>query len=115
MDSIFIENFEQNAAHGCYDHERVTPQRFLISAWVCFDTKKSAHTDNLGDTFNYEKLRATIIQVFSGEPKHLIESLAEHIAFDTLQHVGVHSVSVQITKPDIWGDCIPGIKITRTN
>ncbi len=113
MDTVFITQFIQHGIHGCYEHEHAIRQRFMVSAWVQVDTHKSATTDNIDDTFNYEKLRATIIKNFSGERKNLIESLAEAIAQETLAHAGVTEVTVEIIKPDVWGDCTPGIKITR--
>jgi dihydroneopterin aldolase len=46
-------------------------------------------------------------------PHNLLESLAEEIAKQVLQH-SVISVEVEIKKPDVWDDCVPGVKIVRS-
>jgi dihydroneopterin aldolase len=40
--------------------------------------------------------------------------LAETIAFKILENKIVEKVEVKITKPDIWGDCSPGVHISRS-
>lgn len=53
-----------------------------------------------------------IYEVLAQSPHDLVESLAEEIATKVLTH-DVTSVDVKIEKPDVWGDCVVGVKIIR--
>ena len=113
MDTVFIENYTVLAKHGYYKEEHAKKQRFIVSVYAHCDTKSSGTTDDLKKTLNYEVIRSYIHDVLAQPPHNLVESLAESIAKRVLTH-DVTSVEVKITKPDVWSDCTPGIKIVRT-
>jgi dihydroneopterin aldolase/2-amino-4-hydroxy-6-hydroxymethyldihydropteridine diphosphokinase len=113
MDTVFIENCTVTAKHGYYKEEHSKPQRFVVSVHAHTDTKKAGASDDLAQTLNYEHLRRYIHEVLAQSPHDLIESLAEEIAARVLKH-GVDKVDVEIKKPDIWPDSVPGVRITRT-
>lgn len=113
MDIVFIENYIVHAKHGYYKEEHAKQQRFITTVRAYVDTKKAGESDALGDTLNYEKLRFYITEVLN-EPSHdLVESLAESIAHKVLTH-DVRKVEVEVRKPDVWTDCVVGVKIERT-
>lgn len=114
MDRVFIENYTLIAKHGYYKEEHYKPQRFVVSVYADVVKNKSGDTDKLADTFNYEFIRKVIQEVVNGNHHDLLESLAEDMAKKVLTHNIVASVEVKITKPDIWGDCAPGVQIVRT-
>lgn len=114
MDTVFIENYVVEAKHGYYKEEHAKKQRFITSIYAHADTKKAGSTDDLKDTLNYEKLRECISEVLSEPPHDLVESLAESMAQKVLTFQ-VSKVEVEIRKPDVWGDCVVGVKIVRTN
>jgi dihydroneopterin aldolase len=93
--------------------EHSKPQRFKISVWCDIASNTSGQTDELKETFNYETLRSIIQKNILGEHKKLLETLAENIAQGCLQYSLVDKVEVKITKPDIWGDCEPGVWVIR--
>jgi dihydroneopterin aldolase len=114
MDKIFIENYTLIAKHGYYKEEHFKPQRFTVSVWCDIASRIEPGNDNLDDTFNYEHIRKIIKEVVLGDHKKLLETLSEDIAAKILQHSQVVNVRVKIGKPDIWGDCEPGVEIVRT-
>lgn len=112
MDTVFIENYTVVAKHGYYKEEHEKEQRFIVSIHAHTDTKDAGKSDDLKQTLNYEYLRMYIYEVLAQSPHDLVESLAEEIATKVLTH-DVTSVDVKIEKPDVWGDCVVGVKIIR--
>lgn len=112
MDTIFIKNYTIEATHGYYKEEHFKKQTFIVSVCAYVDIKKAGENDDLRETLNYEHLRKYIHEVLSESPHNLLESLSEDIAKKVLVH-NVISVEVEIQKPDVWRDCVPGVKITR--
>ena len=113
MDIVFIENYTIQAKHGYYKEEQAKKQRFITTIYAYTDVQKAGATDDLKDTLNYEKLRQYTGEVLSEPPHDLVESLAEAIAAKVLTH-SISKVEVEINKPDVWGDCVVGVKIVRT-
>lgn len=113
MNKIFIENYTLVSKHGYYKEEHSKPQKFTVFVWCEVEENKSGESDNLKETFNYEVIRKIIQQNILGEHKKLLETLSENIARNILENSIVQSVEVKITKPDIWGDCEPGVWIRR--
>lgn len=114
MDSVFVKNCRVLAKHGYYKVEHSKAQYFVVSVFAKIDVKDAGDTDDLSKTLNYEHIRNYIHEVLEQSPVNLLESLAEQIAEKVLQH-HVISVDVEIEKPDVWNDCVPGVKIVRTN
>jgi dihydroneopterin aldolase len=113
IDKVFIKNYIINAKHGYYKEEHYKPQRFVISVICGVGQNHSGASDDLKETFNYEIIRNIIDEVVRGESKKLLEYLSEKIAEKILIHNIVKSVEVEMHKPDIWGDCNPGVNIVR--
>ncbi len=113
MNQIFIKNYIIEATHGYYKEEHYKPQRFITSVTCNIKENKSGSTDELNDTLNYEYIRMCIDNVIRSDHHKLLESLSEDIASLILENNKVLSVEVEIIKPDIWGDCEPGVHIVR--
>lgn len=115
MNKIFIKDYTIIAKHGYYKEEHSKPQRFVVSVICDIKENQSGIHDDLKETFNYEHIRNAIDAVVKGEHNKLLESLSEKIAKKILSYKNVTKVEVEITKPDIWGDSLPGVNITRVN
>jgi dihydroneopterin aldolase/2-amino-4-hydroxy-6-hydroxymethyldihydropteridine diphosphokinase len=113
MNQIFLRNYTIIAKHGYYKEEHFKPQRFVVDVECEVESNKSGVSDDLNETFNYEIIRKVVDEVIRGESHKLLEYLAEEISNKILKHSKVLEVSVQISKPDIWGDCEPGVCIVR--
>ena len=113
MDIVYLKNYIVVAKHGYYKEEHFKAQRFVVSASIQCDIKAAGVSDDLAETINYEFIRTSVYGILMKSPHDLIESLAEDIAQTLLGHPIAHSVEVDIAKPDIWNDCVPGVVIVR--
>ena len=114
MDTIYIHNYTVTAKHGYYKEEHAKSQRFILNIEVSCDLSTAGSTDNIKETLNYEYIRNHAHGVLMKSPHNLLESLAGEIAEILLAHPKVLSIRVDISKPDIWNDCVPGISIVRS-
>ena len=114
MDTVYLKNYVVVAKHGYYKEEHAKAQRFMVSVVVRTDVRSAGESDDLKETFNYELIRKSVHDILMQSPHDLIESLAEEVARSVLTHPKALSVEVDISKPDIWNDCVPGVVIVRT-
>ena len=113
MDKIYIKNYTVQATHGYYKEEHYKSQRFVVSIIAYLLPPFACVSDDLKETFNYEYIRKIIDEVLHEKHHNLVESLAEAMARRVLQYALVEKVEVEINKPDVWGDCLPGVCIVR--
>ncbi len=114
MDLVYLKNYTVVAKHGYYKEEHAKAQRFVVSVVVTCDVKRAGESDDLQETLNYELIRKAVHEILMKSPHDLIESLAEEIAASVLNHPKALMVQVDISKPDVWNDCVPGVVITRS-
>ena len=112
-DKVYLKNYTVVAKHGYYKEEHAKAQRFLVSVVVSCDVAQAGKSDDLHETLNYEFLRTTVHDILMKSPHNLVESLAEEVAEAVLIHAKAKSVEVDIAKPDVWNDCVPGVIIVR--
>ena len=113
MDRVYLKNYVVVAKHGYYKEEHSKSQRFVVSVVVSCDMKQAGTSDKLAETLNYELIRKVVHEILMKSPHDLIESLAEEIASAILGYEKVTAVEVDIAKPDVWNDCVPGVTIIR--
>lgn len=113
MDTIYLKNYVVVAKHGYYKEEHAKAQRFVVSVSASCNVKVAGESDDLKETLNYEFIRKSVHNILMQSPHDLIESLAEEIAAAVLTHSKVSTVEVDISKPDVWNDCVPGVLIVR--
>ncbi|BCB01950.1 dihydroneopterin aldolase [Bacillus sp. KH172YL63] len=118
MDKILLNEMEFYGYHGVFQEENKLGQRFRVSVALHLDLKKSGQSDQLEDSVNYAEIYTITKAVVEGEPKNLVEAVAEDIAsaiLDTFQVV--QSCTITLIKPD---PPIPGhyrsvaVEITRS-
>jgi len=102
MDFIHLQNMEFYGYHGALPEENRLGQRFRVSLSLAVDLKHAGDTDDLEQTVNYAEVYELCRSIVEGEPKKLIESVAERIAGDVL---GIYSTKVKgckvtVIKPD---------------
>jgi dihydroneopterin aldolase/2-amino-4-hydroxy-6-hydroxymethyldihydropteridine diphosphokinase len=113
MDTIYLKNYVVVAKHGYYKEEHAKAQRFIVSVSVSCNIRDAGTSDDLSETLNYEFIRKSVHDILMQSPHDLIESLAEEVAAAILVHSKVLSIEVDISKPDVWNDCVPGVVIVR--
>lgn len=101
MDKIFLNQLQFYGYHGLFPEEKKLGQRFLVDAELHLSLQKAGKTDDMLDSIDYGQAFEVIRQVVEGEPKNLIEAVAEHIA-DTLLTAfsSLESCVITVIKPD---------------
>lgn len=99
MDRIELSGMEFFGYHGCFDEERQKGQRFVVDAVLCLSTQEAGRTDDLEKSVDYAAVFEDMRAVVEGEPKNLIEAVAEKIAANLLARYPVERVEVAVHKP----------------
>ncbi len=98
-DRICLRGLRVYGFHGVLDAERTQGQDFLIDADLELDLAPAAGSDDIKDTVHYGQLVEALAAVVSGEPVHLIETLASRLADTCLLDSRVNAVTVTVHKP----------------
>lgn len=107
MGLIALEGIEFFAHHGFYSEEQKIGNKYTVDIIVESNFNKSAKSDDLAETVNYELLYK-IIKKEMKKPSKLLENIANRIIEQTFAaYPGVDKVEVSISKynPPIGGVC----------
>lgn len=83
--------------HGVFPQERREGQPFVVDVVVEMPLETS--TDELEDTVSYAELADDVVEILTGEPRNLIETVAGEIAERCLGRGKVEAVTVTVHKP----------------
>lgn len=97
IDRITLTGLTATGYHGVFPEERREGQPFVVD--VVLGLTLDTHSDDLSATVNYAEVAADVEAVITGEPYHLIETVAGAIAERCLTHGRVGSVTVTVHKP----------------
>ena len=118
MDKICLNQMEFYGYHGVFPEENKLGQRFYVDVTLEMDLSYAGRADDIKQTVNYADVYQEVQRVVEGNPKKLIESVAEEIASVILKSFALVTLcTVKVTKPD---PPIPGhyksvaIEITRS-
>jgi dihydroneopterin aldolase len=119
IDEILLEGMRFYAYHGVNPEERALGQRFTVDVTLAVDLRRAGQSDNLADTVSYSAVYKLVRGIVEGEPRDLIEAVAEAIAVEILTNFPtVQSVSVTVRKPEVpmKGSMLDaaGVRITRS-
>jgi 7,8-dihydroneopterin aldolase/epimerase/oxygenase len=101
MDKIYINNMKFYGYHGVYPEEQKLGQRFNVDLVLECDLKDAARSDEIESTVHYGQAYELTKEIVEGEPRKLVEKLAEEIArailgkFEIVLHC-----TVKVIKPD---------------
>ncbi|RMI09531.1 MAG: dihydroneopterin aldolase [Calditrichaeota bacterium] len=101
MDIIRLNNMIFYAHHGYYRAERELGQKFEVDVVLESDLSRAIASDSLKDTINYREVYQHISDIFNNSNFTLIETLADRIARDILEHFPVHSIRIRVRKPQV--------------
>ena len=118
-DEILLEGMRFYAYHGVNPEERALGQRFLVDVVMAVDLRRPGQIDNLADTVSYSDVYKVVRGIVEGEPRNLIEAVAEAIAAAILTGFPpVARVTVTVRKPEVpmKGSLLDaaGVRITRS-
>ncbi|MEN1966438.1 dihydroneopterin aldolase [Lentibacillus sp. N15] len=101
MDKIIIKQMAFYGYHGLFPEENKLGQRFLVDVELFMDLKKPGVSDQMDDSIDYGRVYGMIKDILEGEPKNLIEAVAEQVADKMLQSFMLLSAcTVKVVKPD---------------
>ena len=102
MDYIHLNELEFYGYHGALEEETVLGQRFRANVSLAVDLAEAGVTDDLQKTVNYAEVFEACRSIVEGEPRKLIESVAEEMSRLILERFGakVRGVRIVLIKPD---------------
>lgn len=100
-DEILLEGMRFYGYHGVHPEEQRLGQRFAVDVALAVSLRRAGEDDDLEATVSYSAAYAEIRRVVEGEPRNLIEAVAEEIAAAllALDH-RVQRVRVRVAKPE---------------
>ncbi len=98
-DVIRLTGLRVRGRHGVYDSERADGQDFVIDVELDVDLARAAASDDVADTVHYGELADRLVEVITGEPVNLIETLAKRLVEVCLADQRVLEATVTVHKP----------------
>ncbi|MFI5493326.1 dihydroneopterin aldolase [Actinoplanes sp. NPDC051859] len=98
-DRISLRGLRVRGHHGVFDFERRDGQDFVIDVDLELDLAPAAASDHVNDTVHYGELAERLVQVVSGDPVSLIETLADRLCLVCLEDDRVGAATVTVHKP----------------
>ena len=118
-DEILLEGMRFYAYHGVNPEEQALGQRFTVDVVLVVDLRRAGQSDELEHTVSYSAVYKVVRGIVEGEPRQLIEAVAEEIAATILGKFPlVGRVTVTVRKPEVpmKGSMLDaaGVRITRS-
>ncbi|MBF9134697.1 dihydroneopterin aldolase [Plantactinospora sp. S1510] len=98
-DRIVLTGLRAHGRHGVYDFERAQGQDFVVDVVLELDLRPAARSDDVADTVHYGELAGRLVDIVTGEPVNLIETLADRLAGACLADPRVGAATVTVHKP----------------
>ncbi len=100
LDRMALTGVRAIGFHGVLPQEQEDGQEFLVDVVLgVFSMAAAARRDDLRDTVDYGAVAQAVVEVVTGPPVQLIETLAVAIADRCLAFGGVRTVQVTVHKP----------------
>lgn len=99
-DRIVLTGLRARGRHGVYDFERAEGQEFVVDAELELDLAPAARSDKVTDTVHYGELAQRLVEVVTGDPVNLIETLADRLLAVCLAEPLVVAATVTVHKPE---------------
>jgi len=117
-DRLTLHHIDFTAPCGVFPEERVHGMAYRADVTLFMDTSVPGHSDKLEDAVNYAEVARQVVEVASGEPRMLVERLAEDISRRLLERFPVAALELSVTKlappvPEIGGGVT--VTISRQN
>jgi len=111
---VFVRDLNVMATVGVLEHEKLAPQKLIISVDLTVREGAEGLEDRLEKVVCYGNVVENIKAIIAKGHVNLIETLAEMIAKSALEDARVLAARVRIEKPDIIAECASvGIEIER--
>ncbi len=98
-DRISLTGLRAHGTHGVYAFERSAGQDFVVDVTLELDLAIAAASDGVADTVHYGELADALVEVITGPPVNLIETLAHRLIEVCLRDLRVDAATVTVHKP----------------
>ncbi len=98
---VFVRDLEVNALLGIYDHEKIKPQRIIVSIDLSVQEGHAAAADDISHVVSYEIVVKKVEAILAEGHINLVETLCEKIASACLRDKRVVAARIRVEKPDI--------------
>jgi 7,8-dihydroneopterin aldolase/epimerase/oxygenase len=98
-DRIALTGLRARGYHGVYESERAHGQEFVVDAVLELELGPAAGSDDVKDTVDYGVLATRLVEVVTGAPVNLIETLATRLVEVCLADERVAAATVTVHKP----------------
>lgn len=117
LDRIELRGLTARGYHGVFPEEKREGQDFVVDVTIEMDARPAAASDNVVNTISYADVAEVVVELVTGKPVDLIETLADRIARRILLAPRAERVQVTIHKPQApiphsFGDA--AVTVTRT-
>ena len=100
-DDILLEGLECYGYHGVHAEERRLGQRFVVDVVIATSLRDASAADDVSQTISYSAVAKRTRAIVEGQPRNLIETVAEEIAGDLLgEFPRAAQVTVTLRKPN---------------
>ena len=106
IQTVFLQGLRIDAEIGVFDHEKGRTQPLEIDLQVQIDANRFApRRDRLDEVFDYQALRAAVLDVASAGHIHLLETFADRVLDRILSLTDVRGARIQVYKFTAFNDC----------
>lgn len=99
-DRIMLDGMRFYGYHGVNPEERTLGQPYIVNLTAELDLRPAGQSDRLEDTVSYSHIYRAVQSIVEGEPRNLLEAVAETIAAQVLADFPVDAVTVTVKKPN---------------
>lgn len=101
MDKINLKGLTFYGYHGLFPEENRLGQRFEVDLELFLPLQKAGQTDEMKNSVDYGMVYDITKEIVQGEPKNLIEAVAETIAEQLFESFPtIVATTVEVTKPN---------------
>lgn len=98
-DRIELRGLRVFGHHGVFDFEKRDGQEFVVDVTLWTDFSIAAKSDDIADTIHYGELADQVVEIVSGKPRDLIETVVSEVADAIMTDARVQAVEVVLHKP----------------
>ena len=99
-DRIMLDGMRFYGYHGVNPEERILGQPYIVDLTAEMNLRPAGQSDRLEDTVSYSHIYRAVQSIVEGEPRQLLESVAEAIAAQVLADFPLDAVTVTVKKPN---------------
>ena len=98
MSTIVVSKIGFEGRHGASAVERKSTRRFEVDVEIDIDLSAAERSDRLTDTVDFRAITEAVVTLGTGEPHHLLESLARRMVEALAVHAPQGRIRLELRK-----------------